>query len=301
MTGQKTHPRLVRYRDLVPCTDAFIDTRTPGSDKKENFTIIGPGVSENPNQHVHIAEPHGFNIGGARQPAGCVNSQHSHDTAEVFYVHSGTWAFRLGERGEAAEIVLEAGDLISLPTQVFRGFENVGDKAGFLWAVLGGDDPGRVLWAPDVFDMASEYGLVLLENGRLVDLASGEALPTDVAPMPRTSADQIAALRIMSDDDIGPCCAKSEALSQRLLGIDGIIPHETGFTIDRMVLPKGDGVEGGRLDTADVVFLHDGHVRVWWEENAVDLKPGDTLTIPKNIKRSFLALTDATLIRVLGI
>mgnify|MGYP006923740189 CR=1 FL=1 len=73
--------RVVRYGDLEPCYDAFIDTRTPGSDKKENFTIIGPGVSENPNQHVHITEPHGFNIGAARQPPGCVNSQHSHDTA----------------------------------------------------------------------------------------------------------------------------------------------------------------------------------------------------------------------------
>ena len=46
--------RLVRYSELKPCTNAFIDTRSPGSDKKENFTVIGPGVAENPNQHVHI-------------------------------------------------------------------------------------------------------------------------------------------------------------------------------------------------------------------------------------------------------
>ena len=89
----ENHERIVRSDELRPCFDAFIDTRTPGSDKKENFTIIGPGVSENPNQHVHIAEPHGFNIGGARQPPGCVNSQHSHDTVEVFFVHKGTWSF----------------------------------------------------------------------------------------------------------------------------------------------------------------------------------------------------------------
>ena len=69
--------RVVRYADLKPCTNAFVDTRTPGSDRKENFTIIGPGVSENPNQHVHVPEPHGFNIGAARQPGGCLTSQHS--------------------------------------------------------------------------------------------------------------------------------------------------------------------------------------------------------------------------------
>jgi hypothetical protein len=48
--------RLVRYVDLRPCYNAFIDCRSPGSEAKENFTIIGPGVSENPDQYVHIAE-----------------------------------------------------------------------------------------------------------------------------------------------------------------------------------------------------------------------------------------------------
>ena len=57
--------RLVRYADLVPCRTAFIDARTPGSTEKENFTIIGPGVSESADQFVHITEKHGFNIGAA--------------------------------------------------------------------------------------------------------------------------------------------------------------------------------------------------------------------------------------------
>ena len=42
--------RIVRYGDLVPCRTAFIDAHTPGSDQKENFTIIGGGVSESPDQ-----------------------------------------------------------------------------------------------------------------------------------------------------------------------------------------------------------------------------------------------------------
>jgi mannose-6-phosphate isomerase-like protein (cupin superfamily) len=107
--------RLVRYDDLIPCKNAFIDTRSPGSDQKENFTIIGPGVAENPNQHVHISIPHGFNIGGARQPAGCLNSQHSHLTEEIFVVHSGTWAFYTGVDGKDAKVILNEGDIISIP------------------------------------------------------------------------------------------------------------------------------------------------------------------------------------------
>ena len=153
-TKSKHQDRLVRYADLRPCKNAFIDTRTPGSDQKENFTIIGPGVSENPDQHVHIEIPHGFNIGAARQPPGCLNSQHSHQTAEVFLVHFGSWTFRSGVEANDGEIRMQAGDIISLPTDVFRGFENTGTDLGHLYAILGDDDPGRVLWAPKVFDLA---------------------------------------------------------------------------------------------------------------------------------------------------
>ena len=65
MKQNKMEDRIVRYGELIPCKTAFIDAHTPGSDQKENFTIIGGGVSESPNQHVHIAIPHGFNIGAA--------------------------------------------------------------------------------------------------------------------------------------------------------------------------------------------------------------------------------------------
>ena len=46
MASDKMEDRIVRYGDLVPCRTAFIDAHTPGSDMKENFTIIGGGVSE---------------------------------------------------------------------------------------------------------------------------------------------------------------------------------------------------------------------------------------------------------------
>ena len=68
MTPQDMEQRIVRYGDLKPCRTAFIDAHTPGSDQKENFTIIGAGVTESPHQHVHIRETPGFNIGAAGQP-----------------------------------------------------------------------------------------------------------------------------------------------------------------------------------------------------------------------------------------
>ena len=141
---------LVRYGDLVPCRTAFIDTRTPGSTEKENFTIIGPGVSESPEQHVHITAKHGFNIGAARQPFGCVNSQHSHETAEVFVVHSGRWRLLFGPNREDGAIEIAPGDVASVPTRMFRGFEKVDEGVGFCWR-----DPG-LLWLFASIDLEKE-------------------------------------------------------------------------------------------------------------------------------------------------
>ncbi len=272
--------RVVRYRDLVPCLNAFVDTRTPGSDRKENFTIIGPGVSENPDQHVHIAEAHGFNIGGARQPPGCTNSQHSHDTAEVFVVHSGRWRFDFGEHGDDARIEAGPGDLVSFPTHAFRGFRNIGDDTGFLWSVLGGDDPGRVTWAPSVFAMAKDYGLVLLANGALVDTAAGQAIPADVPPMPVTSPETIARLRVMTSADEPEVIARAADMAAAgettVIGEGGLLPPTDGFTVSRIAFSSGDERRGGR----EVLFVQAGRLDVETRLGSTRLDAGDTITVP---------------------
>jgi quercetin dioxygenase-like cupin family protein len=294
--------RTVRYGDLVPCYNAFIDCRTPGSEAKENFTIIGPGVSENPDQHVHIAEPHGYNIGGARQPPGCVNSQHSHDTAEVFVVHSGHWRFDLGEHGEDAQLELHPGDVISIPTRVFRGFtatDHAEDgSAGFLWAVLGQDDPGRVTWAPKVFDMAKDYGLVLLENGSLVDTAAGEAVPADIAPMAATSRAAADALSKMDGAQAQAIVwrhADPDATSATpIIGEEGPLNWEHGFKVDCIDIAPGETIDWDDADGKDVLFIHRGSVDIECEDGFVTLVEGDTISLPAGMPRRLLADAGAT-------
>lgn len=290
--------RIVRYADLVPCRDAFIDTRSPGSDQKENFTIIGPGVAENPNQHVHIDEPHGFNIGGARQPPRCLNSQHSHETVEVFYVHSGRWRFMTGERGEDGEVFMGPGDLISIPTRLFRGFENVGEDTGFLWAVLGGDDAGHVLWAPYVFDMARDYGLVLLEDGTLIDTAKGERVPEGARPMPETTAEQIAALTRADSAALAKCVipagtprpaalhADAEGIAERWLIGTAPLDWPHGFTVAEVTLAPSAALAPHRLDVPDVWFVQEGEVEVVIGEETARCGPGDTITVPVGTARA---------------
>lgn len=297
--------RVVRYRDLIPCRNAFIDTRTPGSDAKENFTIIGPGVAENPDQHVHITEPHGFNIGGARQPPRCVNSQHSHDTAEVFVVHTGSWRFTFGEHGEDAQVEAGPGDIVSFPIHTFRGFENIGDGTGFLWSVLGGDDPGRVLWAPQVFEMAERYGLILLENGALVDTTLGQEVPPGIRPMPVTSREAIAALRRMRPEDESEIIARAprrrEAGEVLVIGRDGQLPAADGFTLSRLTL-AGEAASSKSVPLGpEVVFVQDGAVSVQIGEAATTLGKGDTMTVPVGLERSYRATADgAEIILVRG-
>jgi len=307
----KLTDRLVRYADLDPCLTAFIDTRSPGSDRKENFTIIGPGVAENPDQHVHIGIPHGFNIGGARQPPGCLNSQHSHLTNEVFVVHDGRWAFRSGVDARDGEVILEAGDVISLPTDVFRGFENVGDDEAFLYAILGEDDPGRVLWAPQMFDLARDHGLILMEDGSLVDTLAGDSLPEGKRPMPRTSAEQIAAHRVVDSPALeeivirardfqwsaDSALCRGEGLEEvALLGPcnpneslpEGHLAREHGFVLRALRCKAGSFVPPHRRLEEEVIFVQQGALQIAVDGETVDLGKGDTFTTPIGATRSFL-------------
>lgn len=301
--------RLVRYADLKPCLTAFIDTRSPGSDRKENFTIIGPGVAENPEQHVHIEIPHGFNIGGARQPPGCLNSQHSHLTNEVFVVHDGRWAFRSGVDARDGEVILEAGDVISLPTDVFRGFENVGEDKAFLFAILGEDDPGRVLWAPQVFDLARDHGLILMEDGSLVDTLAGEAPPGDKQAMPRTTPEQIEAHRVVDSRALEQIVIRARdfrwrtdtALSRHpgveeaaLLGPgnsaeslpEGHLAWAHGFVLRALRCAPGASVPPHRRAEEEVVFVQAGALRMTVDGEVVDLGEGDTFSTPVGASRS---------------
>lgn len=301
--------RLVPYADLNPCKNAFIDTRSPGSDKKENFTIIGPGVAENPDQHVHISIPHGFNIGGARQPAGCLNSQHSHLTEEVFVVHSGSWAFRTGVDAKDGEIILHKGDVISIPTDVFRGFENVGEGLGYLYAVLGSDDPGRVLWAPSVFELAKEHGLILLENGALVDTNLGQTVPEGLNPMPVTSQQQIEEHRVISSEQLESIILRKsqfEWSSETVLSaFDGVreaplvgpannaewigqtqLNWEHGFVVRALELQPGASIPKHIREEEEVLFVLDGNLTVTVDLTTIEMTQGDTFTTPIGAERT---------------
>jgi mannose-6-phosphate isomerase-like protein (cupin superfamily) len=303
--------RLVRYADLVPCRTAFLDTRTPGSTEKENFTIIGPGVSESADQHVHITAKHGFNIGAARQPFGCVNSQHSHDTAEVFVVHSGHWRLPFGPNKEDGAIDIGPGDVCSVPIHMFRGFEKLDEGVGFLFTVLGQDDPGKVTWAPAVFEAAADHGLKLAKGGRLIDTSEGEYQLKDVELEETIDQTALAELQTPSMEKLSQCVVTAADITANPaspLAGDGveeagvIVPRETddgfapgpiqgwwshGFNLRRLTMQTGAYVPMHSRQEEEVLFVQSGTLELSWADGSLFLGAGDTFTVPVGLPHAY--------------
>ncbi len=310
MTPQQMDARIVRYGDLKPCKTAFIDAHTPGSDQKENFTIIGGGVSESPDQHVHIRETPGFNIGAAGQPPKCRNSLHAHRTAEVFFVLKGRWRFFWGRFGKAGEVVLEEGDIINIPTGIFRGFENIGTDYGMIMAILGGDDAGGgVIWAPQVIEDAKAHGLILGNNGKLYDTKKGQRLPDGVPPMPLLTEVELKGFPEPAAASVVPThvarywdlMALADRQPCKVIGAQGKLRDRPGFEVEllaRTTIPDTPY----QLDCHEVLMPMRGHWRLTWQGGTTVLNPGDTAAIPPGLPHALApSMTgEASLYRVMN-
>ncbi len=310
MTPDEMEARIVRYGDLKPCRTAFIDAHTPGSNQKENFTIIGGGVSESPDQHVHIKETPGFNIGAAGQPPKCRNSLHSHRTAEVFFVLKGRWRFFWGRHGTAGEVVLEEGDIFDIPTGIFRGFENIGTDYGMIMAILGGDDAGGgVIWAPQVIEDARDHGLVLGENGKLYDSKKGQKLPEGIRPMPLLTEEELKAFPEIPPQDVVPyyvarywdLMALAGKEPARVIGENALLRDKPGFEVE--LLTRGSIPEAPyAVDHHEVLMVMRGHWRLTWDGGESILAPGDTCAVPPGLSHALApSMTgEASLYRVVS-
>ena len=180
--AEEASRRIIQPSDFAADTAAFIDVRMPRSAGKASYSFIGPGVSQNPDQTINLTERHGYNVGAASMPHGVVNNPHLHFTAEVFLCTRGSWRFAVGEHGDQ-QLDVEANTIFSVPTWVFRGFENIGGDDGWLFTVLGGDDTGGILWAPHVLRRAAETGLFLSADYTVLDALSGDSVDEALRPL----------------------------------------------------------------------------------------------------------------------
>lgn len=308
----RINDNLVRYMELIPGTSAFIDARTPGSDLKDNFCIIGAGVAESSRQHVHIRETAGFNIGAAGQPPGIKNSLHSHRTAELFVVFKGQFRFYWGNDGKH-EAVLSHGDVISIPTNLFRGFEVVGRDYGFMYSVLGGDDSGGgVIWHPNVIKDSQGYGLYLKADGTLVDTIDGDAVPQESELMPLLTKEEMASFDSYTAEQMMPFVAlkndyrpiesdfsapniKQYALTGHpLADYDFHVKSEDEVSIMAYELTEGGSIPQHSRDDKQVLINFDGDTEVvvthQGEQASLILTRGDVFSVPEGASYSLTNL-----------
>ena len=158
--------RVARFKELRPSHQAFVDSRIPGHER-EIFNVIGRGVTEDASLAPAITDAQNFNVTLVHAAPGKGAALHSHPTVEVFIPLSGEWAIYWGDNGEN-ELPLGQWDTISVPPGVMRGFRNTGSEEGYLMAILGGSDAGKVTWAPAVLERATLTGLELDERGNLI-------------------------------------------------------------------------------------------------------------------------------------
>lgn len=280
--------RLVRYEDLVPCSLAFLDCKIPGSEKKINYSIVGAGVTQSKDQFVNIAEPHGFALGVAAMPHGVVNNLHMHYTAEVFLIYRGEWTFRWGADGDDGEIVGRGGDVLSMPTWIFRGFTNAGPDDSWIFTLLGRDESGGVVWHPTIHEQAARHGLYLTRDNMLVDTAQGAAKPSDVELIHPISRDQLRSLRHYSPEEMRSRLVRFDELewSNHAL-LDHVLPghgsqiapvigaglsedrdaaakiaNPHGFSMEWMRVEPGDQVGPFRIGPKQVMIVREGALEI---------------------------------------
>ena len=320
--GEAAVDRLIRYEDLVPCRVAFIDCKIPGSDRKVNYSIVGAGVTQSSEQVVNLAEPHGFALGVAAMPHGVTNNLHMHYTAEVFMIYRGEWLFRWGPDGRDGEVRGRAGDVLSIPTWIFRGFTNVGPDDSWIFTLLGRDESGGVVWHPRILSEAAEHGLYLTRDNMLVDTDAGDAKP-DAAELivPMSTAD-IAAMRRFSPDEMRRRLVTREDLvwSNHAL-LDHVLPgHRSslapvigagmtedrdaeapignphGFMLEWMRIPAGSQVGPFRIGPKQVLIVRQGSLEITLGRGAAATsavaEPWSTFSVPEGCWRTLRSVGD---------
>lgn len=322
LSPEDARKRLIKRSDMVACKVAFIDCKMPGSERKENYALVGPGVTQSHDQVVNLTEAHGFSLGVAAMPPGTVNNLHVHFTAEVFMIQRGTWTFRWGADGKDGEIQGGPGDVVSVPTWIFRGFTNTGAEDGWIFTALGGDDTGGIIWHPSILDSAAQYGLLLTRDNMLVDTDAGGPRPAADALMPALSREQIGTLPRYTEAEMARRVVKAEARawSSRAL-LDSCLPGHAselapvvghgmtqdrehaapignphGFSIEWLRLPPGNRVGRHRLAEKQVVIVFSGALDVVLnepgQETVMRAEAGECFSTPGGTWRSLVAAGD---------
>ena len=294
--------RIAKFNELTPSTLPFVEGRLEGHRERKNYSIVGPGVAEDSEQSVKISKAHGYNLGAVSANPKNGSGLHSHTTAEVFLIYSGKWRFYWGVDGKN-EIILGKGDIISMPTNMFRGFENAGDEEGLIFVVLGNDDPGIITWIPKVLISAKETGLALLDDNSLIDLKKNE-IPTGKKLLEPINNDQLQKFDNYSLNEIEKFICRFDNQSKfqndldngiKLIQIIGnqfcnqsynpLINQNTGFNLSILKSKNGE-IKDLIFTKPTIMFSQMGLWKIKIENDIFEINSKDTFSVPLNTKLS---------------
>ena len=294
--------RIAKFNELTPSTLPFVEGRLEGHRERKNYSIVGPGVAEDSEQSVKISKAHGYNLGAVSANPKNGSGLHSHTTAEVFLIYSGKWRFYWGVDGKN-EIILGKGDIISMPTNMFRGFENAGNEEGLIFVVLGNDDPGIITWIPKVLISAKETGLALLDDNSLIDLKKNE-IPTGKKLLEPINNDQLQKFDNYSLNEIEKFICRFDNQSKfqndlengiKLIqiignqfcnqGYDPLIDQNTGFNLT-ILKSKNGQIKDLIFTKPTIVFSQKGLWKIKIENDVFEINSKDTFSLPLNTKLS---------------
>lgn len=292
MTTQELQARFIPASGLRYSTDAFIDYRIPGCGPKKNYALIGPGVSQNPNQPVSLREKHGFQVGGVAMGPGVTNPPHMHFTAEVFICTRGSFHLHWGFNPDRLEYPLAEGDIASIPTWIYRGFQSQGTAQGgegFMFTALGQDDTGGILWGAATLEAAREQGVHLTEDYKIIDEQLGGKWDASMRRLQPMTPQEVGQLRSWSPQQMRQRVVKFAQLdwsSHALLDSDlpgcgasiaPVIGHGMsaernhlapimnahGFSIEWLKIPAGGSVSCHQLAAKQVLAVYQGSVDIF--------------------------------------
>ena len=294
--------RIAKFNELTPSTLPFVEGRLEGHRERKNYSIVGPGVAEDSEQSVKISKAHGYNLGAVSANPKNGSGLHSHTTAEVFLIYSGKWRFYWGVDGKN-EIILGKGDIISMPTNMFRGFENAGDEEGLIFVVLGNDDPGIITWIPKVLISAKETGLALLDDNSLIDLKKNE-IPSGKKLLEPINNDQLQKFDNYSLNEIEKFICRFDNQSKfqndldngiKLIQIIGnqfcnqsynpLIDQDTGFNLS-ILKSKNGQIKDLIFTKPTIMFSQKGLWKIKIENDIFEINSKDTFSVPLNTKLS---------------
>ena len=292
--------RIAKFNELTPSTLPFVEGRLEGHRERKNYSIVGPGVAEDSEQSVKISKAHGYNLGAVSANPKNGSGLHSHTTAEVFLIYSGKWRFYWGVDGKN-EIILGKGDIISMPTNMFRGFENAGNEEGLIFVVLGNDDPGIITWIPKVLISAKETGLALLDDNSLIDLKKNK-IPTGKKLLEPISNDQLQKFNNYSLNEIEKFICRFNIHSKfendldngiKLIQIignqfcnksyDPLIDQNTGFNLS-ILKSKNGQIKDLIFTKPTVMFSQKGLWKIKVKNDVFEINSKDTFSVPLNTK-----------------